>query len=112
VDGTKMEALDSGQVKCWGKNESGELGLGDSKNRGDTPESMGDNLPFVDLGQGAFALSLAAGLDQLCARFGGGTIKCWGGNATGQLGLGDTTARGTQPGQMGDNLPFVDLGHL
>ena len=30
-------------------------------------------------------------------------------NALGQLGLGDSTDRGTDPAQMGDALPGVDL---
>lgn len=41
--------FDSGKVKCWGDNMSGELGLGDTKPRGETPDEMGDALPFVEL---------------------------------------------------------------
>jgi hypothetical protein len=39
-----------------------------------------------------------------------GSLKCWGGNQQGTLGLGDTRDRGTARGDMGDNLPAVDLG--
>ena len=45
-----------------------------------------------------------------CARFGDGTLKCWGYNIYGQLGYGDTAHRGDGPGEMGDALPAVDLG--
>ena len=45
-----------------------------------------------------------------CAILYGGVIKCWGRNEYGQLGLGDTSNRGDGPGEMGDNLPVVDLG--
>lgn len=37
------------------------------------------------------------------------TVKCWGGNSVGSLGLGDVLNRGTGPDEMGDNLPAVDL---
>jgi hypothetical protein len=45
--------LDNGQVKCWGVNNFGQLGLGDTNNRGDHADEMGNNLPAVDFGQDA-----------------------------------------------------------
>ena len=39
--------LDNGSVKCWGKNNLGQLGLGDTSNRGDGIGGMGDNLPSI-----------------------------------------------------------------
>ncbi len=41
----------SQKVKCWGKNEHGELGYGDTLPRGAEPGTMGDALPYVDLGR-------------------------------------------------------------
>jgi hypothetical protein len=32
-------------------------------------------------------------------------------NSAGQLGLGDNRTRGLQPSDMGDALPFVDVGY-
>ncbi|MBM4360230.1 MAG: hypothetical protein FJ096_19155 [Deltaproteobacteria bacterium] len=100
----------TGQVKCWGANESGQLGLGDTMNRGDAPGQMGTSLPFVDLGPGARVTALAAGDAHTCARLDDGAVKCWGANASGQLGQGDTLARGGAPGQLGAALLPVDLG--
>ena len=45
--GASCALLEGGRLKCWGHNVEGELGLGDTNNRGDVPGEMGDNLPFV-----------------------------------------------------------------
>lgn len=41
--------LAGGAVKCWGRNHKGQLGPGDTANRGDGAGEMGDALPAVDL---------------------------------------------------------------
>jgi alpha-tubulin suppressor-like RCC1 family protein len=102
--------LDNGDVKCWGANYAGALGQGDTKRRDGRPSAMGDNLPKVDLGTGRNATVLAVGADHSCAILDDGTLKCWGDNSSGELGLGDSNARGDEPGEMGDHLPVVDLG--
>jgi alpha-tubulin suppressor-like RCC1 family protein len=103
--------LDDGTLKCWGNNLDGQLGLGDIVNRGDQSGQMGDNLPVAELGTNQTALMVGTGAFQTCALLANGLVKCWG---AGGLGLGDITsdkiARGDQPGEMGDALPFVDLG--
>ena len=99
--------LDGG-VKCWGQNYHGSLGLGDGSPR-TTAASLGDNLPRVDLGDGTRAVGLGVS-GHACALLASGQIKCWGENSYGQLGLGDTTRRGDQPNEMGNQLPFVDVG--
>jgi alpha-tubulin suppressor-like RCC1 family protein len=102
--------LDDGSVKCWGSNDGGRLGLGDLASRGDNPGEMGDALPAVNLGTGRTALALAVGQGHTCALLDDTVgVKCWGSNDAGQLGLGDTTRRGDDPGEMGDALPFVSL---
>jgi TPR repeat protein len=102
--------LDDHSVKCWGINRDGELGLGDVKDRGPGPLDMGDNLPAIDLGPGRSAVAVSAGENYTCALFDDHSVKCWGANAGGQLGLGDTTNRGDKPGEMGASLPAVDFG--
>ena len=96
-------------VKCWGKNDHGQLGLGDTLDRGAAPDTMGAALPTVDLGEGRTALAIAAGYDVTCALLDTHELKCWGKNGFGELGLGDTAPRGDTPGSMGDALPVVAL---
>jgi len=102
--------LDDKSVKCWGKNDGYQLGLGDRNRRGDASGEMGDNLPAVDLGTGRFATAISAGHSHTCALLDDKSVKCWGSNGYGQLGLGDRTPRGYAYYTMGDNLPAVDLG--
>ena len=96
-------------VKCWGSNR-GSLGLGDSDDRGAEVGEMGDSLPEVQLGTNRSAVALGLGQFHSCALLEDGSVKCWGANNAGQLGLGDTDRRGAREGEMGDRLPAVDLG--
>ena len=102
--------LDNNTVKCWGNNSSGQLGLGDENRRGDGLNEMGDALPVVNLGTGHTAKSITAGNSHTCAILDNNTIKCWGNNNSGQLGLDDTSKRGDGVNEMGDALPVVNLG--
>ena len=102
--------LDDATVKCWGVGSFGNLGYGDFSPRGDGPGEMGNSLPVVDLGSGLTALSVGAAMFISCAHLNNSTVKCWGEGGVGALGQEGTANIGTAPGQMGDNLPTVDLG--
>lgn len=97
-----------GQIKCWGQNESGQLGLGDTRARGDVPADMGARLPFVDTG-GRKVRALALGSAHSCALTTEGDVLCWGANDRGQLGQGDTLQRGDTKATMGSALAPVRL---
>lgn len=104
--------IDSGDVKCWGDNTDGGLGIGDTDNRGSLPNTMGDRLPTVNLGTGRKAAQVAVGTNSACALLTTGEVKCWGHNGDGEVGVGDTVNRGDSlsPGHgMGDALPAVAL---
>jgi alpha-tubulin suppressor-like RCC1 family protein len=94
-------------VKCWGEGASGSIGYGNTNNRGDGPNEMGDALPVVDVG--GQVTQLAAGEALTCALLAGGDVKCWGESSRGELGIGDTNDRGDQVGEMGTALPRVPL---
>lgn len=78
-------------VRCWGVNNAGQLGYGHTNVVGDddTPADAGD----VDLG-GDAVVQLALGGAHTCARTLTGKVRCWGLNAYGQLGRGDTKGIG------------------
>ncbi len=102
--------LSTGVVKCWGADNLGQLGYGDTTARGDGAGEMGDNLPAVDLGTGRTATAISSARNHTCALLDNTTVKCWGNGNFGQLGQGDTNDRGDQPNEMGDNLPAINLG--
>ena len=99
-------------MKCWGNGANGQLGYGDTQNRGDGPGEMGDNLPILHVGGSSLAFKVKAvsvGISHTCAILNDGSLRCWGSGANGRLGYGDTQNRGDGGGEM-DNLPSVDLG--
>ena len=71
--------LQTGTIKCWGGNSSGQLGNGQTT--GSSP------VPVEVLGI-TNATTIATGGGYTCALLQTGTIKCWGGNSSGQLGNG------------------------
>ena len=54
------------------------------------------------MGTGRTATAIAAGKYHNCALLDNSSIKCWGSNNAGQLGLGDTNNRGASPGAFGE----------
>ncbi|MCX6123656.1 MAG: hypothetical protein NTV34_02740 [Proteobacteria bacterium] len=109
-EGFSCALFNDGKVKCWGFGGTGALGAGNSLDRGKTPEGM-NSLPYLDLGK-LKVIDISSTYQHVCALFENSKIKCWGDNSFGQLGYGDSVWRGTAPGQMGENLKFVDLGDM
>ncbi|SVE28724.1 uncharacterized protein METZ01_LOCUS481578, partial [marine metagenome] len=68
------------------------------------------NLPVVNLGTGRTATAIAARRTHSCALLDNASVKCWGYNLRGQLGIGSTNHMGDNSSEMGDNLPVVNLG--
>ena len=75
--------LGTGGVRCWGLNDSGQLGDGTTINR---------NVPVIVSGI-SNAVSVSAGSSNSCAVLATGGVRCWGYNASGGLGDGTTTNR-------------------
>ena len=84
-EGHNCALMVNGSLKCWGRNEQGQLGIGVTGNR-NTPQDV--------IGMSSNVSSVTAGmLQHTCAVVDGGSVKCWGYNAWGQLGDGTTTQR-------------------
>ncbi len=76
----------SGTVSCWGFNLDGQLGNGETSNRYPAPvEVMGITNGFA----------VATGGNFSCALRGSGSVACWGGNGSGQLGRGNDSPSAT-----------------
>ena len=89
--------LDNGNVKCWGYNSHGQLGVGDTTNRY-TPTSI-NALPNSSTAKEVFT-----GYGSSCARLQNDSLSCWGWNSAGQLGIGNNAWNST-PQQV------IDLGY-
>jgi alpha-tubulin suppressor-like RCC1 family protein len=80
VGGGHVCALSStGGVKCWGRNDRGQLGGGTGADQ---------NAPVDVAGLPEEIAALAAGKEHTCALTIRGGVKCWGANDNGQLGDG------------------------
>jgi alpha-tubulin suppressor-like RCC1 family protein len=99
--------LDNASVKCWGLNDYGQLGIDSGTQMGDGSGEMAV-LPTVNLGIGRTATSISAGYEHTCAKLDNASVKCWGRNNKGQLGIDNTTNMGDNPGEMAD-LTGIDL---
>ena len=100
-----------GHIKCWGYNNYGQLGHGNTSTASDGPNEMGANLAFVPLGSNRTSLQVSVGAEHACALLDNGSVKCWGRNQNGVTGQGTTSGNiGDESEEMGDDLPVIDLG--
>ena len=102
--------FEDNSVGCWGRNTLGQLGHGTKTDFGDEPSETTKTLPLVELGTDRLALGVAAGQLHSCAYLDDISVRCWGYNGTGQLGLeSDVQSIGDEPGEMGDALQAAHI---
>lgn len=83
---------DAGAVRCWGRNDVGQLG----------DPAIGHTIASVPVPGLAPAAAVAAGRAHTCALSSRAVVSCWGGNEHGQLGVSGPVS---QPGPLTVALP-------
>ena len=106
--GTKhtCAAYASGSVACWGDNENGQLGNGQSG--GNLVSSVPVEVAGID-----DAIAVGVGWEHSCAVHATGEVSCWGDNSHGELGIGQETQTVHLPAKaVGiDDAISVTAGH-
>ncbi len=96
--------IEGGRVRCWGRNDVGQLGRANAETVGDdeVPAAVGDvALPWP-------VVQLTSSFEHNCARNANAELLCWGRSAHGELGYGNTEAIGDD--ELPSSLAAVDLG--
>jgi len=81
--------LSNRTVKCWGRNQDGQVGNGDN-----TTDVRAPDLPVSGLSSAA---EITAGGYHSCALMPDSTVRCWGRNTRGQLGDGTGSLYASTP---------------
>ncbi len=85
-----LQAPSSPNLRCWGDNRSGQLGIGNTQNAG-SPRAVTGTWSHV-----------SSGLTQTCGVRDDGRLACWGRSERGALGSGTTADMSTTPQIVGD----------
>lgn len=100
----------NGDVHCWGRNDSGQLGYATN-----TEWIMPEDAGIVDVGGNVVQIS--AGVAHTCARLDDASVRCWGDATDGRLGYGNTNSIGDDetpasagPVDVGGNVLHISAG--
>ena len=92
--------FEDARARCWGRNDRGQLGHGNTEDYGDDPGETLNVLPDLPL---EHILAISAGVSNTCAIVAAsgaaGAVHCWGSDIGG--GIGDTGS-----GDFGDDEPI------
>ncbi len=99
--------LSDGSVNCWGRNTSGQLGLGNTMEVVDATMSVPVKL------MGTVAEQLSAGTEFTCAQVlvnMQSLVQCWGFGDSGRLGYGTGSDDNIGDDELLDGQPVLDIG--
>ena len=101
----------SGEARCWGQNDDGQLGDGRPTRRRHFPQAV-----RAVTGPGVLTgvREIAAGYNHACARVTGGQVRCWGRDGLGSLGNDETAGYSARPVvvERADGRPFSGTTRL
>ena len=92
----------SGSISCWGDNENGQLGNGESGSKVYSTVPVG----VQDITD---AVAIGAGWEHTCAVHATGEVSCWGDNSRGELGNGETAGFAALPAKAADISDAVSV---
>lgn len=96
--------LSNNEVRCWGYNNQGQLGIGSTNLIGGDPADMPPAnttvLSPAERTGGLTVSGLALGGANSCVQISNGAWRCWGYNGNGALAEGNGESRGDDPGEM------------
>ena len=92
------------QVRCWGSNSAGQLGLGTTGGSQTTPQLLTGFPAQANIAE------IVSGQDHNCVRYGSGNVECWGKNDSGQCGLGASPPPG--PKTAPNSTPISNLSAI
>jgi cysteine-rich repeat protein len=102
-------ALSSGGgVKCWGVDANGSLGRGTLG----ADVALPSQIEPLDFGTARRVTQISAGFYHTCVRFEDGKARCWGDNATGQLGINSTNDYGDDASEQLSALDDLPLDNV
>lgn len=98
--------LTTGNVRCWGYNNYGQLGYNSQENIGDNEAAWwGRDVKVGTELSGITVKDIVAGGNHTCVITNSDKVRCWGLNSSGQLGYGNTK-------QIGDDEYPYDAGDV
>lgn len=110
---TCLKNVSSNQLKCFGKNDQGQLGQGNTANISNGVGPSLASISNINLGKGKTVQKVASGGDLIsnsnCAILNDGSVKCWGANGSSQLGQNDSIDRSDNPNELGNNLAAISF---
>ena len=89
IDHSCAMSLD-GRGRCWGRNDTGQLGQGNTTYIGDGLGTAMSGLTDIDFGSGIKISSIHAANTSTCVITTTGGLRCFGANGDGQAGQGHT----------------------